>query len=226
MSLSTNLEEPTDHRLSPYSAVVVLSDRIAFRDCVVEYLHRHGFPQAIGRARWEALNRAAGVGLHGLLLIDLGQETENPDEVIRKLHERWPAATAVAIGTPMQLAAQAADADGWIDLSGPGRRLPAVAQAVSRPHSGRVKFAAPPEVEHQLRTWRSLTRRQRQVLALLGCGLDNKRLAEVLGVSARAVKLHVSALIAKFKVDNRTGLAIIACQAGLRRPSVRSSVKA
>lgn len=226
MPFPVNIDSPTDsRRSSPLPAIVVLSDRTLFRDCVVEYLHRHGFPQAIGRARWEALNRGAKTGGLGLLLIDLAQEHEDPEEILQKLHRSWPAATAVAIGTPLQLAAQAADADGWIDLSQPGARLPAMAEAVSRPHDGRVRFSPPLEVEEQLRTWRSLTHRQRQVLALLGCGLDNNRIAGVLGVTARAIKLHVSALLSRFKVESRTELAIIACRAGLHRPTGLNSLR-
>ena len=72
----------------------------------------------------------------------------------------------------------------------------------------------PPRVEREFAIWESLTRRQRQVLGLLGCGLGNPKIAGALGISERAVKVHVSGLLEKFSVDNRTGLALIACLAG------------
>jgi DNA-binding NarL/FixJ family response regulator len=73
-------------------------------------------------------------------------------------------------------------------------------------------------VQRQAAIWRLLTRRQCQVLGLLGCGVDNHRLAATLGISERAVKAHVSTLFDLFKADNRTELALIAYQAGLRCP--------
>jgi DNA-binding NarL/FixJ family response regulator len=42
---------------------------------------------------------------------------------------------------------------------------------------------------------------QREVLALLGCGMNSQQLAISLGISKRAVKAHISALLDKFKAD-------------------------
>jgi DNA-binding NarL/FixJ family response regulator len=134
---------------------------------------------------------------------------------MRELRARWPEATVVAIGTPLQLAAQAPTADGWVEQPGAGARdVFAIAEAVSEARQGRIRLPIPPGVERQLAIWESLTRRQRQVLGLLGCGLANPKIAAALGVSERAVKVHVSSLLETFSVDNRTGLALIACLAG------------
>jgi DNA-binding NarL/FixJ family response regulator len=150
------------------------------------------------------------------MLIDLGQENEDAAEELRQIRSRWPATTAVAIGTPIQLAAQAAEADGWVEVSEPGARLSSIARAATADHKGRLTFRASAEVDRQIGVWRSLTRRQRQVLALLGCGVDNREIAQTLGVSERAAKLHVSSLLEKFDADSRIQLALIAAQAGLR----------
>lgn len=125
---------------------------------------------------------------------------------------------AIAIGTPMQLAAQAAEADGWIELSEPARRMAELASAAARPCRGSFKGRVSSETERLSRTWGTLTPRQRQVLGLLGCGVDNQKLASALGISERAVKAHVSALLEKFKADSRTELALIACHAKLHAP--------
>lgn len=66
-----------------------------------------------------------------------------------------------------------------------------------------------------VRTWASLTPRQRQVLGLLGCGMENLKIAASLGISERAVKAHISGLLGKFAVGNRTGLALVSCRAGV-----------
>ena len=150
--------------------------------------------------------------------MDLGEQNDDSSHVLDEIRHLAPAATVVAVGTPMQLAAQAADADGWIKTSDAGWRLSAVAAAVARRRAGTIRMSPDREMERHLRTWRSLTPRQREVLALLGCGVDNHKLAEALGVSERAVKMHVSALLEKFKADNRVQLALTACHAGLHRP--------
>jgi len=54
----------------------------------------------------------------------------------------------------------------------------------------------------------ALTQRQKQVLALLGEGLCNKDICRRLDISERTVKMHISALMEKFDVHNRTQIAI------------------
>jgi DNA-binding NarL/FixJ family response regulator len=194
----------------------VLSDRAVFRDCVVEYLRQSGFSGALGSEKCTAFDGAFKPDGPELLLLDLAQEHEDATEELDEIRKRWPATTTVAIGTPIQLAAQAAGADGWVEVSDPGARLSAIARAATINHDGRLAFKPSREVERQIDTWRLLTRRQREVLALLGCGIDNREIAQTLGVSERAVKLHVTALLDKFGADGRVRLALIAAHAGLR----------
>jgi len=59
-----------------------------------------------------------------------------------------------------------------------------------------------------------VTRREREVLALLGARLTNAEIAERLVVSVRTVETHVSALLAKLAVANRRDLAAIATAGG------------
>lgn len=218
---------PTARRAKPKSAaIVVLSDRALFRDCIVGFLQRHGFPQAVGRTQWAALHRPGLVMGPALLLMDLGDQRDDASHVLDEIRHLIPDATVVAVGTPMQLAAQAADADGWVKTSDEGWRLSAVAAAVARGHAGKVRMSPDRELQRHLRTWRSLTPRQREVLALLGCGVDNHRIGRALGVSERAIKMHVSALLDKFKADSRVELALIACHAGLHRSTPHDGLSA
>lgn len=64
--------------------------------------------------------------------------------------------------------------------------------------------------------WSSLTPRQRDVLRWLAQGLDNKAIGRRLGIGERAVKAHVTALLALFELGNRTQLALLAHSAGYR----------
>jgi serine-type D-Ala-D-Ala carboxypeptidase/endopeptidase (penicillin-binding protein 4) len=59
-----------------------------------------------------------------------------------------------------------------------------------------------------------LTARQRQVLELIVEGLDNSQIAARLGVSERTVRAHVSAVLERLGVANRTQAAVAAIQRG------------
>lgn len=58
--------------------------------------------------------------------------------------------------------------------------------------------------------------REREVLGHLSAGSDNLKIAAHLGISERTVKAHISALFKKLEVENRTQLAILALDLGLR----------
>lgn len=57
-----------------------------------------------------------------------------------------------------------------------------------------------------------LTRRQLQVLDLLGEGLTNRGIAGRLHISPKTVEHHVSAVLAKLEVDTRTEAALVAAE--------------
>jgi len=60
-----------------------------------------------------------------------------------------------------------------------------------------------------------LTPRETEVLALLGEGLSNRSLAERLFVSEKTVKTHVSSILAKLGLVDRTQAALFAVHHGL-----------
>jgi NarL family two-component system response regulator LiaR len=63
----------------------------------------------------------------------------------------------------------------------------------------------------------ALTPREREVLALIGRGLANKRIALELGIAEKTVKTHVGHVLAKLGVSDRTQAALHAARAGLTR---------
>lgn len=60
-----------------------------------------------------------------------------------------------------------------------------------------------------------LTPREQEVLELLGRGLTNRRIARELGVTEKTVKTHVSHVLAKLGVADRTQAALYAVREGL-----------
>ena len=60
-----------------------------------------------------------------------------------------------------------------------------------------------------------LTRREREVLALMVDGAPNKAIARALGISARTAKFHVAAILGKLHAPNRAAAVAIALREGL-----------
>lgn len=60
-----------------------------------------------------------------------------------------------------------------------------------------------------------LTRREMEVLELLGKGLRNKDIAERLYLSEKTVKNHISSIFMKLQVNDRTEAALLAARHGL-----------
>lgn len=63
---------------------------------------------------------------------------------------------------------------------------------------------------------KSLSPRQKEILRSVLCNRANKEIASKLNITVRTVKFHISSLLSKFGVENRTELARKA--AGLLRP--------
>ena len=63
-----------------------------------------------------------------------------------------------------------------------------------------------------------LTRRERDVVALVSVGLNNKAIAIRLGISDTTVRHHLTSIFAKLDVPDRLALVVYAFQRNLARP--------
>lgn len=66
-----------------------------------------------------------------------------------------------------------------------------------------------------------LTEREREVLMLIGTGKSNSEIAEELFITPLTAKTHVSRIIGKMGVRDRTGLVVIAYESGLITPGAQ-----
>jgi DNA-binding NarL/FixJ family response regulator len=73
----------------------------------------------------------------------------------------------------------------------------------------------------QSEPWPELTRRQRDVLALISQGKSNKLIADALSMSESTVKAHVKQIIKRLNVANRTQAALVATGRAVFAPHVR-----
>ncbi|MGA9521467.1 MAG: response regulator transcription factor [Myxococcaceae bacterium] len=74
------------------------------------------------------------------------------------------------------------------------------------------------EPDSRVRVLGQLSVREREVLAYISAGADNLKIASHLGISERTVKAHVSSLYRKLNQENRTQIALLARELGVRPP--------
>jgi NarL family two-component system response regulator LiaR len=144
---------------------------------------------------------------------------------MRALRERLPATRVVVLTSFVDddklLPALRAGAAGYLLKNAPPQE---VARAVRAAHAGEAVID--PVVAGRLvealaggeEPLDRLTPREREVLALIGRGFPNKRIAQELGLSEKTVKTHVGHVLAKLGVTDRTQAAVAAVRAGLVEP--------
>ncbi len=71
-----------------------------------------------------------------------------------------------------------------------------------------------------------LSKREREVLVLLGSGMTIKQIAEKLGRSEKTIEGHRDSIYRKIAVNNRAELAMLAIRAGLIPAAVKKDVSA
>ncbi len=81
-----------------------------------------------------------------------------------------------------------------------------------------AQFADRPSPVREPARTLAITDREREVLALVGCGRTNQEIGEALFISVATAKAHVSRLLTKLDARDRVQLVIIAYDHGLVAP--------
>jgi DNA-binding NarL/FixJ family response regulator len=93
-----------------------------------------------------------------------------------------------------------------------------IAPSVTRRLLARFARLPVPADETYAESIRQLTEREREVLGLVAQGLSNREIAERLTLAEPTVKTHVSHLLIKLDLRDRTQLVMLAYETGLVRP--------
>jgi len=83
------------------------------------------------------------------------------------------------------------------------------------PEAAQALKATPPGRPSESQMLSKLTERQKEVLALVATGLSNAEIAGRLSISLSTARYHVSAILAKLDVSNRTEATAIAIKNGM-----------
>lgn len=152
-----------------------------------------------------------------LILMDLRLPDRSGVETIHKIRSIDPNCSFIVLttyeGDEDIHQALAAGAKGYLIKGMPSEML---LHAIRRVHAG-GRFLPPPILRTlQSRTPNAeLSARERQVLALLVAGRSNKQIASELYISEATVKCHVSVILMRLNVMDRTQAVVAALQRGL-----------
>jgi len=184
--------------------------------------------EVVGLARdgAEALERTAATS-PDVVLMDLKMPVMNGVQATREIRARFPAVRILVLTTydadQWVFDAVRAGASGYLLKDSPGDALIAAVEgtAAGRSHldpavAGKLLdqiSRGPPGRPDPLPG--SLTEREREVLGLLGRGWGNAAIASHLRLTEGTVRNHVSAILGKLGVSDRTQAALIALRHGL-----------
>jgi NarL family two-component system response regulator LiaR len=161
-------------------------------------------------------------------LVDLVMPRLDGIEAIRRMRALWPETRVIVLTSfvdeDKMLPAVRAGAAGYLLKDVQPQELVAAIRTV---HGGGT-LLHPAVVEELVREVsrddarrpadNPLTEREREVLALIARGRANKAIAFELGVAEKTVKTHVSNILAKLNLTDRTQAALYAVREGLVDP--------
>ncbi|MDO4254721.1 MAG: response regulator transcription factor [Kocuria sp.] len=208
--------------------VLIADDEAVVRETLSVYVGSAGDMEVVGTASdGRSAVQMAMTLRPDIVLMDIQMPRVNGVEATAELLRTLPSTQVVMITTfttaDAVVPALRAGASGYVLKSDPPERiLTTVRQALT----GRTELS-PSALEavvghlrgedkrHELPPAVILTARETEVLKYLASGCSNKEVAELLGISEKSVKLHVTHLVAKFGVRDRLQLVIAAHRAGM-----------
>lgn len=204
--------------------VMIVDDHGMVRKGLMAYLKNRPDIVVVGEARdgREAVDLCEQ--LHPkVILMDLLMPEMDGVEATRTIHKRWPEIQIIALTSfqEKELVQNAlrAGAIGYLLKNISGDEL---VEAIRAACAGRLTVA--PEVTQSIiledqkpQPDRELTNREREVLTLMVEGLTNPKIAERLFISRSTARAHVSSILSKLGVSNRSEAVVLALREHLVR---------
>ena len=204
--------------------VLLVDDHQVVRQGLRAFLQLQPDVEVVGEAGGgSAAVAAAAAGEPDVVLMDLVMPDGDGVAAIRALAEAAPGARVLVLSSFADderiFAAMQAGAAGYLlkDVA-----PDALAEAIREIHRGRPVLH--PDVAARLMrrvadpagpAAEALTPREREVLRLVVEGFANKQIARRLAITEKTVKTHVSSILQKLGVADRTAAAVLAIRQGL-----------
>jgi DNA-binding NarL/FixJ family response regulator len=209
--------------------ILIVEDHTILREGLKSLLSSHPDFEIVGEAG-DGLEAIRAVDrLHpNLILMDLSLPRMDGIAAIREIKKKWPKIHVLALTVHKTeeyiMATLGSGADGYIlkdathaelleairiILSGKRVLSPGISEKVIEGYlDGRRKAALKS-------SWDTLTRREREILKLIGEGYKNREIAEFLCISPKTVEKHRANIMDKLNLHNASALTAYAIEKGL-----------
>jgi DNA-binding NarL/FixJ family response regulator len=204
--------------------VLIVDDHAMVRQGIATFIELHDDIELVGEAAngREALERVEELK-PDVVLMDLVMPEMDGVTATREIKARFPDVQVLVLTSFVNDAqitpALQAGASGYLLKDLPADELMDAIRAAQRGEAPLAPAVAKKLVE-QTREPRdadaaklaTLTDREREVLALLGRGMSNRDIAKQLVISEKTVKFHVSSILSKLELDDRTQAALFSAK--------------
>ena len=204
--------------------VLIADDHAVVRQGLRSFLELQEEIEVVGEASDgdEAVTSAAELA-PDVVLMDLVMPRVDGVEAIRRIRERGIGPRVIVLTSFLDderlFPAVRAGAAGYLLKDVQPQELLSAIRAVhagESPLDPAVAARLMEEIAHgSTASERPLTDREQEVLSLIGRGLPNKLIARELGVSEKTVKTHVSNILGKLGLTDRTQAALYAVREGI-----------
>jgi NarL family two-component system response regulator LiaR len=206
--------------------VLIVDDHVMVREGLRTILSMESDIEFVGEAKdgYEAVSQAFKLS-PDVILMDLVMPGKNGIEAIREIRQKTPKARILVITSfsedDLVFPAIEAGALGFILKDTTAETLiqavrivyrdepslhPTIARKLMQARSPKIEVDEPVEM---------LTAREQQVLSFLAKGMSNREIAQQLVLSDLTIRSHVSNILAKLNLENRTQAALYALRRGM-----------